>query len=295
MSYWRFAAMILTSTVVMFGLMYLNTFLVTHIFWSETRVYMAILMGAAMAIIMLAFMLSMYSSKALNAAIFVGAVIVFGASLWLVRSQITVGDTSYMRAMIPHHSIAIMTSGRANISDPRVSKLADGIIYAQDKEIAEMRYLIEDIETNGDATGPGASQAAQIVSLDEALSTPEIATLDLQFLNQDEKETVFKEEPVCSFSYTTESRPVLAFGDSGNESRALLKISGDLVLLDGRNDNEETGLSFFTEGASIRIDAHDGDTLDATASSPQEATLRLTLDAGLQAGYRGYYRCGAAQ
>lgn len=60
MSYWRFAAMIATSTVVMFGLMYLNTYLLTHVFWSETRAYMALLMGATMAIIMLAFMLSMY-------------------------------------------------------------------------------------------------------------------------------------------------------------------------------------------------------------------------------------------
>ena len=140
MSYWRFAAMIATSTVVMFGLMYLNTYLLTHVFWSETRAYMALLMGATMAIIMLAFMLSMYSSKTVNAAIFSGAVVVFAASLWLVRSQVTVGDTSYMRAMIPHHSIAIMTSSRADISDPRVRKLADEIIYAQDKEIAEMRY-----------------------------------------------------------------------------------------------------------------------------------------------------------
>jgi len=134
--------MIATSTVVMFILMYLNTFLWTHIFWSETRAYMAVLMGATMAIIMLAFMLSMYSNKAINAAIFVGAIIAFVGSLWLVRSQSTVGDTSYMRAMIPHHSIAIMTSGRANIQDARVRKLADEIIFAQDKEIAEMRYLI---------------------------------------------------------------------------------------------------------------------------------------------------------
>ncbi len=53
MSYWRFAAMIATSTVVMFVLMYLNTYALEHLFWSETRVYMAILMGATMAVIML--------------------------------------------------------------------------------------------------------------------------------------------------------------------------------------------------------------------------------------------------
>ena len=110
MSYGRFFAMIATSTVVMFGLMYLNTYLWTHVFWSETRAYMALLMGATMAIIMLGFMLSMYSSKTVNAAIFTGAVIVFAVSLWLVRSQQTVQDRSFLSAMIPHHSIAIMTS-----------------------------------------------------------------------------------------------------------------------------------------------------------------------------------------
>lgn len=98
MTYIRFFAMIATSTVVMFILMYLNTYLLSHIFWSETRAYMAVMMGATMAIIMLGFMLSMYSSKAINAAIFIGGAVVFAGSLWLVRSQVTVGDTSYMRS-----------------------------------------------------------------------------------------------------------------------------------------------------------------------------------------------------
>ena len=146
MSYIRFGLMILTSTVVMFGLMYINTYAWEHLFFSETRSYMALLMGAVMAVIMLAFMLGMYTNKKLNIAIFAGAIIVFGLSLWLVRSQVTVGGVSYMRAMIPHHSIAIMTSERAGIEDARARKLADEIIAAQRKEIAEMRYMIADIE-----------------------------------------------------------------------------------------------------------------------------------------------------
>ncbi len=146
MSYWRFAAMIATSTVVMFGLMYLNTYAFEHVFWSETRAWMALLMGATMAFIMLGFMLSMYKNMALNLAIFAGAVAVFAGSLWLVRSQATVDDVEYMHAMIPHHSIAIMTSKRAQISDPRVKKLADEIIAAQEREISEMKYLSADLE-----------------------------------------------------------------------------------------------------------------------------------------------------
>lgn len=146
MSYWRFAAMIATSTVVMYGLMYLNTYAFDHVFWSETRAWMALLMGATMAVIMLGYMLGMYKKKMLNLAIFGGAVIVFALALWLVRSQATINEVEYMKAMIPHHSIAIMTSKRAQISDPRVRNLADEIIEAQEREIAEMKHLISDLE-----------------------------------------------------------------------------------------------------------------------------------------------------
>jgi uncharacterized protein (DUF305 family) len=109
---------------------------------------MALLMGAAMAVIMLAFMLKMYRSRSFNIAIFIGAAVVFAVSLWLVRSQATVDDLSYMEAMIPHHSIAIMTSERAHIRDPRVRKLADGIWQAQVREIGEMEQLIADLRAH---------------------------------------------------------------------------------------------------------------------------------------------------
>jgi hypothetical protein len=146
MKYSRFAAMIATSTVIMFGLMYLNTYAWDHIYFSETRAYMALLMGATMAIVMLAFMLSMYKNPRLNAAIAAGSVVVFGGALWLVRSQSTVDDVAWMKAMIPHHSIAILTSERAKITDPRVRKLADGIIESQRREIGEMKALVRELE-----------------------------------------------------------------------------------------------------------------------------------------------------
>ncbi|MBV1724747.1 MAG: DUF305 domain-containing protein [Hoeflea sp.] len=152
-SYLRFGAMILTSTVVMFGLMYLNTYEAGHVWFSQTRMWMALYMGAAMAVVMLGFMLGMYTSKKLNIAILAIAVLMFSVSLYLVRSQDTVGDEAWMKAMIPHHSIAILTSSRANLSDPRVRDLADEIIEAQRREIAEMEALIADL--NGD---PAASE-----------------------------------------------------------------------------------------------------------------------------------------
>lgn len=145
--YRRFAIMIVVSTFVMFGLMYLNTYEVDHIFFSQTRAWMALLMGAVMAIIMLAFMTHMLQNRKANIGILLGSFAVFAVSLWLVRSQATVDEVSYMKAMIPHHSIAIMTSKRAGINDPRVRKLADGIIEAQVREIDEMKQLIGDLES----------------------------------------------------------------------------------------------------------------------------------------------------
>jgi type IV secretory pathway VirB3-like protein len=138
--------MILTSTLVMFGLMYLNTYQADHVFFSETRSYMALIMGATMAIVMLSFMLHMYSNVTVNIIIYLVSIVIFAGSLWLVRSQTTVDDVSYMKAMIPHHSIAILTSERAKISDPRVRQLADEIIEAQRREIDEMKMLINDLQ-----------------------------------------------------------------------------------------------------------------------------------------------------
>ena len=146
MKYSRFGAMVATSTIVMFGLMYLNTYALDHIFFSQTRAWMALVMGATMAVVMLTFMLKMYTDKRTNIAIALGSAAVFAVALWLVRSQETVDDVAYMRAMIPHHSIAILTSERAHIKDPRVRKLADGIIEAQRREIGEMKALISELD-----------------------------------------------------------------------------------------------------------------------------------------------------
>ncbi|MFX0543809.1 DUF305 domain-containing protein [Roseovarius sp. S4756] len=249
---------------------------------------MAILMGGVMAIIMLSFMLAMYSSKAINAAIFIGATVAVAGSLWLVRSQTTVGDTSYMRAMIPHHSIAIMTSGRANIEDTRVRKLADGIIFAQDKEIAEMRYLINDIEASGVTTDESGDSPTQIVSLEEALSTAKVARVDAEFLKDEEIKQLFPDGAACTFNYTTKSPASLAIGNVDGARVALVKLSGDLVRLDA----DAEGQTFMTDGATMQLNAADGSSsLENVAETPVDATLLLELDAGLSAGYRGFYSC----
>ena len=151
--YLRFAAMIATSTTVMFVLTYTNAFAWEHVRWSEERFYMAVLMGGAMALVMLAFMRSMmYRNGRLNLVIVGVALALMAGGYTLSRSQVLVDDTAYMKGMIPHHSIAILTSERAGIEDVRVRELADGIIAAQREEIKEMDWLIADIDAHGPAT-----------------------------------------------------------------------------------------------------------------------------------------------
>ncbi|SMX49711.1 DUF305 domain-containing protein [Maliponia aquimaris] len=276
MHYSRFFLMIATSTVVMFGLMYLNTYLVGHVFFSETRAYMAALMGAAMSIVMLAFMLSMYTDSKVNTGIFVGAALVFGLTLWLVRSQVTVQDRSYMRAMIPHHSIAIMTSSRAEITDPRVRALADDIIYAQDKEIAEMRYLIADIDANGEVADPAPEPQSTVVSAGEALRTEVVAKVDPEFLTEDDVAQVFSDAGTCRFTYTEGSPAVLVTGSDAGDQIALIKISGDLVRLNASSDK------IFSQAP-----------LSAEIREAENGLYDLVVSAGqaYEAGFRGQYNC----
>ena len=139
--------MLAASFVAMYITMYLNTYEIDHVYFSLTRFYMSCLGIACMAVIMWFFMRKMYQNKKKNIAILLGSLILFVSALGLVRAQRPIiGDFLYMRAMIPHHSIAILTSKRADIKDPEVRKLSDEIIKAQEKEIAEMKRYIQRLE-----------------------------------------------------------------------------------------------------------------------------------------------------
>jgi ABC-type uncharacterized transport system permease subunit len=147
--YRNFLLMILAASLLMFGLMYLNTYQLSHVWFSQTRMFMTLIMSGCMSLVMLFFMRHMYKDRRANTVIVVGSIGLIGLGLWLVRSQVTVGDVAWMEAMIPHHSIAILTSERARIADPRVRKLADGIVQTQRREISEMEFLINDIQEKG--------------------------------------------------------------------------------------------------------------------------------------------------
>ncbi|MCP9199689.1 DUF305 domain-containing protein [Gramella sp. GC03-9] len=150
-NYTRFFLMLGLSFVAMYITMYLNTYEIDHVYFSLTRFYMTCLGIAAMAVIMLSLMLKMYKNRKKNIAIYVGSLVLFVSALGLVRAQSPViGDVLYMKAMIPHHSIAILTSKRADIDDPEVRELADEIIKAQVKEIDEMKRLLDKLQNRED-------------------------------------------------------------------------------------------------------------------------------------------------
>ncbi|PJX22808.1 DUF305 domain-containing protein [Psychroflexus sp. S27] len=146
-NYTKFFLMLGGSFVAMYITMYLNTYEIDHVWFSLTRVYMVCLGISAMALIMFFFMKNMYKNKKKNIGIILGSILLFFGALGLVRDQkSTVGDVLWMKAMIPHHSIAILTSERADIKDPEVKKLAEEIIKAQRKEIEEMKTMIKRLE-----------------------------------------------------------------------------------------------------------------------------------------------------
>ena len=150
MSWGKFAAMIVTSTVIMFFLMYQLIYSLDHALFSRNRMIASLVMGCVMAVVMLAFMWSMYKGMAAKVLVVAGAAVLAVVLLLVSRSQTLIDDVAFMKSMIPHHSIAINNARKASISDPRVRDLANKIIESQVQEIAEMKLLIEDIDRNGE-------------------------------------------------------------------------------------------------------------------------------------------------
>ncbi|MEP0711810.1 DUF305 domain-containing protein [Algoriphagus sp.] len=147
-SYVKFAAMMAVSFVIMYGVMFLNADVFEHVMLSTTRTYMTILMIAPMAISMMLFMWEMYENKKANYIILASAVIIFIGTLTMLRNQTMIADVQWMKAMIPHHSSAIMVSQKAHLQDPEAQKLAQDIIEAQKKEIAQMEAMIKRLQKN---------------------------------------------------------------------------------------------------------------------------------------------------
>ena len=146
--YLKFGIMMATSFVIMYAVMYLSVDKWDHIYLAPSRTYMTFLMIATMAPTMLLFMWKMYKKRAWNYAILGVSVLAFVLAVGGLRQQVFVNDVQWMKAMIPHHSIAIMVSQKAHLKDPEAIKLAEEIIEAQEREIAEMKKMIYRLEQN---------------------------------------------------------------------------------------------------------------------------------------------------
>ncbi|MBO6494754.1 MAG: DUF305 domain-containing protein [Roseivirga sp.] len=147
-NYTRFVLMLFCSAISMYFTMYFNTYEFNHVYFSWTRMYMTFIGLGGMAIIMFLFMKDMYKNRMKNSLIIVGSVMLISVSTLLVRQQVPIDDVKWMRAMIPHHSIAILTSNNADLKDPEVKQLAIEIIKAQEKEIDQMKKMINRLEQN---------------------------------------------------------------------------------------------------------------------------------------------------
>ena len=140
--YRPFGLMLAASFGIMYGVMFLNVARLDHIYLSLTRLYMTLLMVSPMAVLMLLLMPGMYKNKALNALLLGGSGLMFSLALLGLRQQAFVSDQQYMKAMIPHHSSAIMVSQAAQLQDPELRQLSQDIIAAQEREIAQMKRIL---------------------------------------------------------------------------------------------------------------------------------------------------------
>lgn len=213
------------------------------------------------------------------------AIIVFGLTLWLVRSQATVSGPSFMRAMIPHHSIAIMVSERAQIRDARVRNLADEIIEAQRREIAEMRYLIADLAEGNAVEQAYQDPPARPGTVEDALSNTLIGQLHLEPVPAREFGDMLATGARCTFRHGPEADPVLWTDPVGGT--AAIKLNGVLVRLEDAGAQSDSISRFATPGTALALRQ-----LGNEADWRQNAELVLELDQGYRVGYRGFYDCG---
>lgn len=142
-NYYKLLITLVISFAIMYSVMFLNVDSLDHVYVSTTRIYMTLLMISPMAILMILMMKKMFSSKKINTAIVFGSLTLFALSLVFLRTQTFIGDRQYMKAMIPHHSSALLTSKNANLEDEEVKELAQQIIEAQNEEIELMKRLLE--------------------------------------------------------------------------------------------------------------------------------------------------------
>jgi hypothetical protein len=198
--------------------------------------------------------------------------------------MVTVSGPSFMRAMIPHHSIAVMTSVRAQIRDPRVRKLADEIVETQQQEIAEQRYLVREVSAGNVVESIYRDPPAEPGSVDDALARAQISKLDLAPMPRAEADQVLEAPRRCTFAWSSASDPILWAASEGPE--AAVKLNGILVGLSSEGEPTAGTMAFSAPGIRVSVRS-----LGDDADWREDAQLVFELEQGLTVGYGGLYRC----
>ena len=142
-SYKTLALTVGVNFFIMFALTFVGVNRVGDIYLNLNRFYMALVMVAPMVFLMVFFMSRMFENKRLNMLLYLGSTLVFLAAFLAIRTQALVGDTQFLRSMIPHHSIAIKTCQQATIKDPEIVELCKGIVASQQAEIDQMNDILD--------------------------------------------------------------------------------------------------------------------------------------------------------
>ena len=140
--YVSLAVQTIVSGIVMYLVMFVMIDGLTSFYNNLNMFYMTLMMVAPMVLLMVLAMRHMFSSKAANTALVAGSLVVFFGGFALIRTQTTIGDTAFLRSMIPHHSGAILMCSQASISDPAIKSLCGEIIRSQRAEIIQMEAIL---------------------------------------------------------------------------------------------------------------------------------------------------------
>lgn len=137
--YLRLAVMMLVSFTAMYVLMYAMVNVAGNAVPNVNQAYMAGLMTAPMLVLELLLMGSMYANKTANKLLLVAGLIALGGFWWAIRSQVAIRDDQFLRSMIPHHAGAILMCNQADLRDPELLTLCEGIVRSQQAEIDFMQ------------------------------------------------------------------------------------------------------------------------------------------------------------
>ena len=141
-AYASLALQTVVSGIIMYLVMFVMIDSLSSFYNNLNMLYMTLMMVAPMVVLMILAMRHMFPSRAANTALVAGAIIVFLGSFALIRTQTTIGDTAFLRSMIPHHSGAILMCREASLRDPEIKSLCEGIIRSQAQEIGQMRAIL---------------------------------------------------------------------------------------------------------------------------------------------------------